>query len=78
MQYATHEALTPAQIMALFTNYTTFPQGAPALGGTYTPKATSTELKGYVPAGLAALSFDLNGAARLNNGDGSPGAYEHL
>ncbi len=78
MQHASTTALSSATIMALFTSYTTFPQGSPAIGGDYRPKSTSTELKGYVPTGLAALAFDLAGAARLNNGDGSPGAYEHL
>lgn len=45
--------------------------------GTYTLVSLGTNAEyGRVPAGLAGLTYDLAGAARLNDGNGAAGAYE--
>jgi hypothetical protein len=72
-------ALTQAQVMAIFTNYTVLPQASPALGGDYhinTSNANSVYLRNRVPAGRAVLKYALDGVARKNDGTGAAGCYE--
>lgn len=76
--FRTALGFTQAQIMAMFTSYTVGPQGAPAIGGVYTPLNTATNLKGRVPTGLSVLSKDIGGATRRTDGTGAAGAYESL
>ncbi|TXH58248.1 MAG: hypothetical protein E6Q97_02690 [Desulfurellales bacterium] len=45
-------------------------------GGTYSLTGESNAAYGRVPSGLAGLSFDIAGAARLNDSNGAAGAYE--
>lgn len=49
---------------------------AGAGGGDYHLTGGSNAAYGRVPTGLAGLSFDIAGAARLNNSNGAAGAYE--
>lgn len=74
--FRTALGFTQAQIMAMFTNYTVQPQAVPALGGNYLPLSTATYLRNRVPAGKAALKYDLAGSARKNDGTGAAGCYE--
>lgn len=70
-------SLTQAQIMALFTNWTTAPQAVPAAGGNYKPvSGAAAYFKNAVPAGEAVLTYDLAGVARPNDGTGCVGPYE--
>lgn len=74
--FRTALGFTQAQIMAMFTNYTAPPQASPALGGNYRPLSSAVHLRNRVPAGMAALKYDITGAARKNDGTGAAGAYE--
>jgi len=65
-----------AQIMAMFTSYTTSPQGSPALGGNYQPVSGATYLKSRVPSGKSVLKYDIAGNTRKTDGTGAAGAYE--
>ena len=50
--------------------------GTSAGGGDYQLTGASNAAYDRVPAGLAALPFDLAGVTRLNDGSGAAGAYE--
>jgi hypothetical protein len=72
-------ALTQAQVMAIFNNYTVGPQASPALGGDYhinTSNPNSQYVRNRVPAGRAVLKYALDGVARKNDGTGAAGCYE--
>lgn len=70
------QSLNDAQVMAMFTNFTTLPQGSPALGGNYIPVNTATYLKNRVPSGKSILKYDIAGTLRKTDGTGAAGAYE--
>jgi hypothetical protein len=74
--YRTALGFTQANIMDMFYDYTASPRGAPALGGDYRPRLSSTRLINRVPTGMAPLRYDLAGVARKNDGTGAAGAYE--
>ena len=76
--FRTALGFTQAQIMAMFTNYTVGPQASPAIGGTYTPLSTASNIKGRVPAGFSTLTRDIAGTTRRTDGTGAAGAYESL
>lgn len=74
--FRTALGFTQANIMDMFTNYTTAPRASPTKGGDYTPKNTSTLFKSRVPAGESVLTYDFAGVLRKTDGTGAAGALE--
>lgn len=74
--YRTALGFTQAQIMDMFTNYTTAPRAVPALGGNYQPLSTAAHLRNRVDEDKGALKYDIAGNLRKTDGTGAAGAYE--